>query len=99
MRVSRRRRIFSSSGAPASADAIRDCQMEAASAMSFSVVRTWAHACAAPVWSRSARARSVSSSRSAITAGAKAAALVATASSSTFRRSQRCRSAASLVSW
>jgi hypothetical protein len=32
-------------------------------------------------------------------AGANAAALVETASSSIFRRSQRCRSAASLVNW
>jgi hypothetical protein len=36
---------------------------------------------------------------SAMMAGANAAALVETASSSIFRRSQRCRAAASMVSW
>jgi len=87
------------SGDPASADAMRDCHIEAASAMSFSVVRTCAQACAAFAWSCSASASTVSSSRPAIIAGAYAAALVATASSSIFRRSQRWRSAASLVNW
>ena len=40
VRVSRSRLILSASGVPASADAMRDCQIDAASAMSFNVVRT-----------------------------------------------------------
>lgn len=75
IRVSRKRPILSVSGLPASADAIRDCQIDAASAMSFSVVRTCAQACAARLRSRCLMAPIVSSSRSAM-AGANAAALV-----------------------